>query len=384
MSLVKLGIALILMLNLTGCWSKVELDELSFVYGIYLDVGKNPGTVELSISSPLTNRLMNGQQSGGGSGSGSSKTYAKVTKTAETIPDALMLIQKDLTRTISLAKIKAVVIGKEYARSRMAELLEWMRREPSVPLGTYVFAAPGRAQTITELTPTFETLPSEVLMKLGQNNYLLGTTIKQCLIAEASGMGYAINYLSFGDDPDDTIPAMPEYWVGMQGAMIFQKDKMRGTVGLQDARSLAWALGHPNDPEITVTWDEGKSRASVTFFTSKGSRTVKMTEKGPVFYVTLKGRASLVYKKDIENRNKIEFSRTVIEALEKKAVHDLEKALKKTKESGADVLSLGLLMEWNYPKEWREMREHWEDYYKNHAEIHVKAKFQIADYGTEV
>ncbi|OBZ14089.1 hypothetical protein A8L34_08950 [Bacillus sp. FJAT-27264] len=384
MNLLKLGIALMLMLNLTGCWSKVELDELSFVYAVYLDTGKKPGTVELSISSPLTNRLMNGQQSGGGDGSGSNKTYAKVTKTGETVTDALMLIQKDLTRTISLAKIKAVVVGKEYASTRMAELLEWMRREPSLPLGTYIFAAPERAQMISKLTPTFETLPGEVLMKFGQNNYVLGTTIKQCLIAEASGMGYAINYLSFGNNPDDTVPAMPEYWVGMQGAMLFQKDKMRGTVGLQDARSLAWALGHSQDPVMTVTWDEGKSRASAVFFTSKGSRTVRMTEKGPVFYVTLKGRASLVYKKDMESRSKTVFSRIVIEALEKKAVQDLNEAMKKTKEAGADVLELGLLMEWNYPKEWRELRERWEDYYKNHAEIRVKANFQIADFGTEV
>ncbi|MFC3747196.1 Ger(x)C family spore germination protein [Paenibacillus sp. GCM10012306] len=384
MNMLKLGITLMLMLNLTGCWSKVELNELSFVYAVYLDVGNKPNTVELSISSPLTNRLMNGQQSGGGAGSGSSKTYAKVTKTAETVTDALMLIQKDLTRNISLAKIKAIVVGKEYASTRMAELLEWIRREPSLPLGTYIFAAPGRAQMISKLTPTFETLPGEVLMKFGQSNYVLGTTAKQCLIAEASGMGYAINYLSFGNNPDNTVPAMPEYWVGMQGAMLFQKDKMRGMVGLQDARSLAWALGHPHDPVMTVTWDEGKSKVSAVFFTSKGSRTIRMTERGPVFYVTLKGRASLVYKKDIERRSKTVFSRIVIEALEKKAVQDLNEALKKTKAAGADVLELGLLMEWNYPKEWRKIRDRWEDYYKNHAEIRVKANFQIGDYGTEV
>lgn len=61
----KLILVLVLLMNLTGCWSKLELDELTFVYGLFIDVGEEPGTVEVTISSPLPNRLDSGTQGAG-------------------------------------------------------------------------------------------------------------------------------------------------------------------------------------------------------------------------------------------------------------------------------------------------------------------------------
>lgn len=49
MRVIRLGMALLLLLNLTGCWSKVELDELTFIYGMFIDKGEERGTVEVSI-----------------------------------------------------------------------------------------------------------------------------------------------------------------------------------------------------------------------------------------------------------------------------------------------------------------------------------------------
>ena len=37
----------VLMVLLTGCWNKIELDELGFVMGVALDKGKN-GVIELT------------------------------------------------------------------------------------------------------------------------------------------------------------------------------------------------------------------------------------------------------------------------------------------------------------------------------------------------
>ncbi|MNI77524.1 hypothetical protein D3C73_1338240 [compost metagenome] len=49
MNLVKHGIVLLLVLDLTGCWSKIELDKITFIFGMYVDAGKKPGTVVLLL-----------------------------------------------------------------------------------------------------------------------------------------------------------------------------------------------------------------------------------------------------------------------------------------------------------------------------------------------
>ncbi|MNO19484.1 Spore germination protein B3 precursor [compost metagenome] len=382
MRIVKIGVVVILLLNITGCWSsKVELDELTFVYGMFIDEGKEPDTVEITINSPLPNRLnAAGQPSSGGGGDGN--TYSTVSKTAGTIADAMLLIQKDLTRQLSLSQIKVIVLGKAFAEQGIGELLLWIEREPSLPLGSYVMASPGRAKEMSTLTPIYEQLPSDVLKNFGSERYLFSTTIKDCLFAEASGVGFAINNLSFGKKEETSKEGKPEYWAGIQGAMLFQKDKMKGTLKLKEGRALAWAAGSLKLAVYSVDWDEGQSAASVLFESTKSSKKLILTDQGPVFNVNLKGRASVIYLRDPKKRDKEELSRIITEKLRDKVSANLTEAIRNTQKAGADVLQLGLLLEWNDPKLWNLLKERWENYYAQEADIKVKTDFHIVDYGT--
>lgn len=271
MRTLKIGVVILLLLNLTGCWSsKVELDELTFVYGLFIDVGKEAGTVEITINSPLPNRLNSGSQPSSGGGDGNS--YSTVSKTADTIADAMLLVQKDLTRQLSLSQLKIIVLGKAYAEQGIGELLLWIRREPSLPLGTYVMASPGSAKEMNTLTPIYEQLPSDVLRSFGTEKYMFSTTIKDCIFAEASGVGFAINNLSFGKKEETTKEGKPQYWAGIQGAMLFQNEKMKGILKLKEGRALAWAAGKLKLSVYSVTWDGGESAASVVFVSTKSSK----------------------------------------------------------------------------------------------------------------
>lgn len=382
MRILKIGVIIILLLNITGCWSsKVELDELTFVYGMFIDEGKKPGSVEITINSPLPNRLnAAGQPSSGGGGDGN--TYSTVSKTAGTIADAMLLIQKDLTRQLSLAQLKVIVLGKTYAEQGISELLLWIAREPSLPQGAFVMASPGSAKELNTLTPIYEQLPSGVLRNFGSERYLFSTTIKDCLFAEASGVGFAINNLSFGKKEEISKDGKPEFWAGIQGAMLFQKDKMKGVLKLNEGRALAWAAGSLKLAVYSVDWDEGKSAASVVFVSTKSSKKLNQTDKGPVFTVNLKGKASVIYLRDPKNRDAEELGQIIIAKLKEKVSDNLNEAIRNTQKAGADVLQLGMLLEWNDPKLWKQLRERWENYYAHEADIKVKTDFHIVDYGT--
>ncbi|WP_310833101.1 Ger(x)C family spore germination protein [Paenibacillus pedocola] len=378
----KLGVVLLLLLNLSGCWSKIELDQLTFIFGMYIDVGKEPGTVEVSINAPLPNRLMSSSQAGSSQG----KNYSLVTKTASTITDAIILIQKDLSRRLVISHIKVIVIGKEYAARGVYELLEWTKRQPELPIGTYVMAAPGKAKEIAGLSAIFEQLPDQVLRNFSELNLTYATTIRNCLQAEANNMGYAMNYLSFGENPDEMAQGKPVQWAGVQGVMLFNKMKMKDTLSGADSRALSWAAGdlagHIALPMYTVKWEEhGKGRASALFYNNSVSHSVKMTGEGPVFYIKLKGKASITLFRDNGAENAIDYSGTIKGKLEERVTADVSRAIHKTQEAGADVLQLGMLLEWNHPKEWRKLKDKWDDYYAKEAEIRVTADFSIDDFG---
>ncbi|WP_339314076.1 Ger(x)C family spore germination protein [Paenibacillus sp. FSL M7-0896] len=385
MRAVKLGLALLLLFNLTGCWSKTELDKLTFIYGIFIDQGKEPGTVEVTISSPLPNRLMSGTQ--GGSGASDGKAYSMITKTAATIPEAVILIQKDLSRKIEISHIKIVVVGKEYAREGIGEMLEWFKRQPEIPLGTFIMAAPGKASEIPKLSPIFEQLPDQVLSNIAQENLLFSTTIRDCMLSEASHMGYAMDYLSFGLKSDNA-EKKEEYWVGVGGVMLFQELKMRGLMNVSEGRALAWAAGNLAGqiafPVYSIDWDDdGSGAANAIFLRNTAASSVSMTPEGPLFHVKIKGHASITYFKDSEHRDANKLSPLLLSKLEQKVAGEITAALDRIRQEGVDVLHLGMLVEWNYPAEWKKLRERWKDYYTSEARIKVTAKFVIEDFGSE-
>ncbi|KUP23041.1 Ger(x)C family spore germination protein [Paenibacillus sp. DMB5] len=380
MKLLKLGLALLLLLNLTGC-SKIELDQLTFIFGIYIDAGAEPGTVELSISSPLPNRLVSGTQSGTAQG----KSYSTVTKTAHSITDAIIMIQKDLSRRLEISHIKAIVIGKEYAANGIHELLEWCKRQPEIPIGTYIMAAPGKAKEIAGLSAIFEQLPSQVLRNFSELNLTYATTIRDCLLAESNNMGYAMNFLSFGEK-EEKDQGEPVKWAGVQGVMLFSGMKMTGTLNSDESRALSWAAGdlsgHVTLPMYTVMWNEqeSKGKASALFYNNTVSRKVRITADGPVFYIKLKGKASVTLFDDNNTDEAIDHSSLIRRKLEERITSEVKKAIEHTQEAGADVLQLGMLLEWNHPREWKKLKERWNEYYTR-AEIIVTTDISIVDFG---
>ncbi|MBY0011321.1 Ger(x)C family spore germination protein [Paenibacillus typhae] len=383
MKLLRMGLALLLMFGLTGCWSKVELDKLTFIFGMYVDAGAEPGTVELSISTPLPNRLASGTLPGTAQG----KNYSTVTKTAHSITDAIILIQKDLSRRLEISHIKAIVIGKEYAANGIHELLEWCKRQPEIPMGAYIMAAPGKAKETAGLSAIFEQLPDQVLRNFSELNLTYATTIRDCLLAESNNMGYAMNFLSFGEKPEEKDQGEPVKWAGVQGVMLFNGMKMAGTLNSDESRALSWAAGdlsgHLTLPMYTVIWNEqeSKGKASALFYSDTVSRKVRMTEDGPVFHIRLKGKASITLFDDNNTDEAVDHSSLVRRKLEERITSEVRKAIEHAQKAGADVLQLGMLLEWNHPREWKKLKERWSDYYADRAKIVVTTDIRIVDFG---
>lgn len=375
MTRLKWPLLLLPLLFLTGCWSKLEVDEQVFVFALYIDKGEQPGTVEVTISSPLPNRMMSGQQAGSGSSNGN--FYAMISKTGESVPDAIRLIQKDLTRQINFGHTSTVIIGREYAEAGIGDLLDWADREPTFHISSFLITATGKARQIAELMPLYEQMPSEVLRRMSLQRTLYTTTVKECLIAHYSKVGFATNYMSIQSKMLPSENEKKVNWAGIQGTALYQDDKMKGILHTNEARSIAWAANRLRKQAYTVEWDGGSSRASVLLYNLKANKKVRMTREGPVFTIHLEGVGSLVYKKDAKQRNDTELSRIVTELLNAKVNKELDSALHKSKLLGTDALKLGLLLEWKYPDYWRKVRENWPEYYKDREHIQTESKVEI-------
>ncbi|MGE6226343.1 Ger(x)C family spore germination protein [Paenibacillus chitinolyticus] len=381
MSRIRLSIALLPLLLLTGCWSKVEIDEQTFIFALYIDQGDTPDKVEVTISSPLPNRLLSGQQAGSGTSHG--QAYAMISKQSTSIQQAFMLIQRDLTRRINFGHTRVVTVGRQYAENGIKDMLDWMQREPTFHISTIVNTAPGKAKEIAELTPVYERMPSEVLLKMAQQRAMLDTSAKQCLIAEASGQGVATNYLSMGLMKMPSENGETRQWAGIQGVALYNNDKLAGVLLSEEGRAIAWALGRSGRQVYTLSWDEGQSRADILFNQLISKKSVRMGPDGPRFTLSLEGDGDLIHKTDIMNRDEKEINALLEQKLREKIEKQLKSAFSKTQKAKSDVLQLGMLLDWKYPKFWEEKRDNWTDYYKNDLDIEFKVEINVKQVGIQ-
>ncbi|MBX4146610.1 Ger(x)C family spore germination protein [Paenibacillus lautus] len=365
---------------LTGCATKVEVNEQTFVFAMYINKGKQPGNVEVTISAPLPNRLMSGQQAGSGSGG---DPYAMVSKDSATIQDALHLIQKDLSRRLDFSHTRVLVLGRSYAEDGIEDLMDWFEREPTIDFRCYLMVAPGDAKQIARLTPVFEQMPSEVLIKFAEHHNMVATTARDILYASKANQGYALTYLSAGKKPLVADPAKKDDWAGVQGTAIFQGHKLRATLPLKESMAVSWALKELRDALYTVSWDDGKNKgkASLLLINIRSQKKVKMTPDGPVFTVMLKGRADIIYKKDTHLPDSAATNKMIERELNDQVSTQMNRALRTSQRAGADILQLGMVLDWHYPDAWHKLRSRWEDFYRNEAEIQVSTHITIRNLG---
>ncbi|WP_051775427.1 Ger(x)C family spore germination protein [Paenibacillus tyrfis] len=368
---------------LTGCWSKIEINDRTFVSGFFVDRSAVPGEVELTITTMLPNRLTSGQQSGGGSEKGT--PYASVTKSAKTLPFALQRIQADLTRKISWGLTRIVVVGRDYAEQGLDDLLEWVDREPTFHLRTYILIAEGKAKEIIRLTPVYERSPSEVLREFVNQHTLLNTNLRDLLDASYSGRDFAITALTFGSFPMVSEQNRISPWAGTNGAALFRNGKLIGFVTAEEARMLAWVKSWLRAPVFSVPVGDGKDKgsASVVFSMTRASIVPVFQARSIRFRIKLYGEATLLNAEMKEDITKPAVLHRTERQISQYLADHLQRALAQTKKLGSDALQLGAYVEWQRPKQWEQLQKEWRAYYKTNVDFDIEADVVIKSFGSE-
>ena len=113
---------------------------------------------------------------------------------------------------------------------------------------------------MAELTPIFEQMPSEVLIRFADQHNMITTNLKDCLYAESGNQGYALNYLSAGLKPMVAEQEKLKPWAGIQGTALFRHHKLVATLPMKESLAVSWAVNEVKGPLYTVSWKEGEGK----------------------------------------------------------------------------------------------------------------------------
>lgn len=362
--------------TLSGCWSKIEVNERTFVTGLYIDRAED-GQVEVTISSPLPNRLVSQVGEGGSQGG---RPYAILSKTGKTIPEALEAIQIDLSRKLSWGHARVVTVGQSYAREGIDELLDWINHEPLFHLSSFVNVAEGKAKDITRLTPVFEESPSEVLREFSNQHNLITTQVQDMMTSNALDLGATVPLLQLNVMEMVSEGNKPSPWAGLIGGAVFRDGHMVDTLNIPQTSAVSWARNELDQMYISI--EKENHISSLKLYELESSLKVKKEHGKPFFEVLLKGKGAM-RNNTPDLLSDLEYGKVAETMVEQQITDYLESALKKAHKHGADILLLAYRMEWKYPRLWKKYQASWLEYVKDSIEVRVRTDINMQYFGSK-
>lgn len=402
-----------------GCWSRREVDQLSFVGTVGLDLARerllrNNTGVNSSAKDNLRRQIFRysaeilkprilgggGGMLGGGRGGISEPPYVVITVTGSSLWEAERDLAAVLPRTPFFGQASQIVIGTDFARNGVYPAIDYFLRKRDFRGTAWMSIANDEAQKVLKSAATLEQTTSREMDGLMEE-------------VKNTGLGYAATLKDFtlaltseGRDPicariSVVSPARPQEAAGaesggpqaltpaqaaqmrsgayrLNGAAVFRKDKLVGFLNPIETRgalrinsnlvrgvmTLRYESRSSERHEVSVEISHSQTRVRPEMKDGKPRVVVQVIEEGVL------GETSSPYL-DV-------FSPKVTKELnaefKKKITQEVEAAVRKAKDLKADVFGFGEAIRRAFPKEWRNLKRNWrEEFAHIPVEIDVTA-----------
>lgn len=160
----------------SGCYDRLEIDELAYVITIGIDKGKtNKLKMTLQIAVPKT--IGGSSSGGGGGGGGGEQAVNTVTIETPTIYSGLNMANSFINRQLNLSHMKVMVFSKEYATEGVEDLVMALPRGRQFRPNVQIIVTQGQAEDfIKSVKPTLEVNPAKYYELMFQSYKYTGFT----------------------------------------------------------------------------------------------------------------------------------------------------------------------------------------------------------------
>ncbi|MFD0679802.1 MULTISPECIES: Ger(x)C family spore germination protein [unclassified Paenibacillus] len=370
---------LIILMMLTGCWDRTEVNDLALVLATGIDK-KDDKTIELSVQVFIPRASgggggMAGSGSGSGGGGSTEQTLVR-SEEGTTIADAIAKLQEKLPRKIFWGHGEVFVIGEKMAKEGIREHIDFLMRDPEPRERADVLVCKGKAKAVMGLFPPLERSSSEVLREMAKTRIGVQTTVKDLAQMLAGDAGtIALPWV-------EILPPMPDkkekqtipYIIG---TAVFKKDKMVGRIDDKVTRGLLWLRNEIKSAIVTVTPKEADGHVSTRLLHSKTELIPEIKDEKWTMTVRIETEDDVIQNTTNLNLMNPKF----VNKIENDLKEDIEKRIKMALDQGqkkfkADIFGFADAFHRKYPKQWEEAKERWDEIFPE-IEVNIEAKAKI-------
>lgn len=358
-----LCLILALVLLLTGCWNRRELNELAIAVGMGIDKQGDQFRVSLQVVDP-------GKASAKkGAGGGAPATL--YTEEADTIFEAIRKITTISPRRMYFSHLRICVIGESMATEGMAKSLDLLSRYHQFRTDFYIVVSKGTSaeDTLKIMTP-LDPIPANDLfssLETSQKNWSPSTTVTLDELVSAltsEGMQPVLTGLRIvgnketGETSGNVQEIAPSARLQYSGLAVFRKDRLIGWLNETESRGYNFIRGKVQSSVGFVACPRGGKVVSEIIRT-------QTTIKGNVY----RGEPQVNIKMQVEANvgevecNDLDLTQVgTIYDIEKKEEEKIEEIMKMAvrkaqKSYKADIFGFGEAIHRADPRTWKSIKK---------------------------
>lgn len=369
--LLILFLSLTLAFPLAGCWDMIDIEKEGFITTIGIDLPQEPGS-QIQLTSPVaarekvrvsmeifSPRLADLKKD---------RTNVIVVQEASSLGEAIRLAQGKFSRRLSLEHLRSVVIGEDYARQGIDDILEALERDPRVAYRFRLSFVQGRtAEEVLNMPIVSEKNVSQILTRLGDKDpaYSFHRTLNVSELHETlkvtGGTAYATRNILDEND-----------WLMKSGAAIIHKWKLIGWLTPFETRSTNWLTSEVDMATLAI--DDGELAFTCNVHTAKSKITPLYDDNQPGFRIKIscQGQVTELLRgpRQFDLALLAQMEQLVAQIIRDEAMLALQLS---QKEYRADYLGLGQHFFNKYPQLYRSLD--WEEIYPDvPVEVEVDVK----------
>jgi len=371
----RLILITLLVLLLSGCWDRREIEERTSVFAIGIDrMSEQPELLEVSVQIPIPIRI-SGSSGSGGSEDG--QQTVKVERAAgRTVLEAMQNLQKKVNQQLFFGHTRVIAISEEAASMGVSTLFDSFRRDPQMRRLLWPIVVKGHAVDVLRINPNLEQIPTVYVMTMLENGAKTGTT---------TGMNLGLFFIKLTSQSRQ--PYLNYFQVrngklNWGGLALFHGDRMVGTLNDKETWALLRMAEKKNGGNISIPY-RGDSSKLVTLNTVFASRKEKISYQNGIvearIHMELESNVlEKTFSSNLFNAEEIAQIEQDSEAYLNETTNAVIQKLQHTYKT--DVIGVGSRIRAYHPATWKQLS--WESAFPL-ADIKVSFKVKIRNTGIE-
>ncbi|MGG3800573.1 Ger(x)C family spore germination protein [Metabacillus fastidiosus] len=375
-----------ILIFLSGCWNRRELNELAIVVGIGID--------KVDDHFLVTTQVINPGQVATQKSSIAKEPVIVYQETGDTVFEAIRKITTTSPRKMYASHLRMIVLGEELAKDGIGEMLDILLRDQEFRMDFYIMVAQGmKAKDILKVSTPLEKIPSNKMFNALETSQKEWSATKAVTLHELvktivrEGEALVLTGITVKGDKDlahsiDNLErTVPNGDLQITNLAVFKKDKLIGWLDEMEGKTYNVLTNNEKSTTINLSCPKGGKVVYEVKNSSTDTKAEIRNGKPEIdLDISVEGDiAEVECDMDLTKEGTIE---EIEKIYEKEAESYFRNAISQIQEHHeTDIFGFGEEIHRKNPKIWRKIKGDWNEQFK-YLPVNIKVRGEIKQIGT--